>query len=131
MYIGYTASDCTYNHMSHHSISIVNPLKVLSGFMFVLPQRDSSGRRVIFHIPRSSILVFYQLLKLSFQCLPQQELLHHQTFGHISPLHGGRDQSHCYYFGNPFGGRREPNKACNGLVPFISCPSVQGPLLHS
>ena len=46
--------------MSHHSISIVNPLKVLSGFMFVLPQRDSSGRRVIFHIPRSSMLVLNQ-----------------------------------------------------------------------
>ena len=27
-------------------------LKVLSGFMFVLPERDSSGRKVIFHIPR-------------------------------------------------------------------------------
>jgi len=25
---------------------------VLSGFMFVLPERDSSGRKVIFHIPR-------------------------------------------------------------------------------
>jgi len=25
---------------------------VLSGFMFVLPERDSFGRRVIFHIPR-------------------------------------------------------------------------------
>ena len=44
----------------------INPLQhfhndqVLSGFMFVLPQRDSSGRRVIFHIPRSSMLVLNQ-----------------------------------------------------------------------
>merc|ERR1719495_1880527 len=37
------------------NLDILNPaLKemVLSGFMFVLPQCDSSGRRVIFHIPR-------------------------------------------------------------------------------
>jgi len=37
------------------NLDILNPILkelVLSGFMFVLPQRDSSGRRVIFHIPR-------------------------------------------------------------------------------
>ena len=69
------------------------------------------------------MLVLDQLLNWLFQCLHQQELLHHQISGHLSPLHGGRDQSDCYYFGNSFGGRREPNQVCGKLQQCIELSS--------
>ena len=78
--------------------------------MFVLPERDSFGRRVIFHIPRcknhpSSILTVLTTLL-------------NQAPGPLSPLNGGCDQSNCHHSRNPSWGRGEPNQVscCSHLV---------------